>query len=722
MTDRDSNKIDLENIPPPSTGAQITAVNLALAAYDEEFSKSSSKGNSGAGRLMTILKRNSQEWSMKRIYAYGLASAILLPIAGVATFHQLQRTPLFETTEQSVDSLDADQVRSLNRVQTGGKKLPKEDDRSIQNVPASAGRSETRVATIDNKREAEKKAKPVPHSLKLGLNTTASESVIRRPNSLASKQLNLQPSQNSGGGGLGGIMNMYSPPSHSQGYRRKDQIRPKLPSRDRFTRFESNEVKSVVQNPVSTFSIDVDTTSYSFVRRQILAGSLPTKNQVRVEELINYFPYDYERPDNLDAPFKANLALYPTPWNEHTKLLHIGLQGYDIDVVEKPRSNLVFLIDVSGSMSSPDKLPLLVNAFRLLVDQLRPEDKVSIVTYAGKAGTVLEPTDVRDKAKILSALGSLRSGGSTAGAQGIQQAYNLAKSVYIKDGVNRVILATDGDFNVGISDVNSLKTLIKQQRKSGIYLSVLGFGQGNYNDALMQVLAQNGNGKASYIDNLREAQKVLVDEASSTLFPIANDVKIQIEFNPQLVSEYRLIGYETRHLKRQDFNNDKVDAGDIGSGHTVTAIYEIVPKDSQVKLIDDLRYKPTKKDNSKKDNSEVTTNISRDDEYAFLKIRYKKPESKTSQLITIPVTRNLETDDIQQLAKDIQFSTSVAAFGQKLRGITYTDGYSYDEILSLAKSSLGDDKYGYRSEFLGLVRLANSLEQSKTPRISQPKQ
>ena len=714
MTDRESNKIDLENIPPPSTGAEIKAVNLALAAFDEEFSQSSVKGNSGTGRLMTILKRSSQEWSMKRIYAYGLASAILLPIAGIATYHQLQREPLLETQGRTVASAPRVRIPDLNPAKPADKNISgKEDDRQF--LADSDG---TRIASVPAKTEAEKKAVQLPRLRSQLSESNTSAPVARSANIQASKQRTLQPSQDIGGGsGLGGIMNMYSPGSPAREYRRRDQHLPKLSSRDRFSSFDSNEVKSVDQNPVSTFSIDVDTTSYSFVRRQLLNGSLPSQDQVRVEELINYFSYDYQRPENLDAPFNANLALYPTPWNEHTKLLHIGLQGYEIEAVEKPRSNLVFLIDVSGSMSSRDKLPLLINAFRLLVDQLHPEDKVSIVTYAGKAGTVLEPTEARDKAKILNALGSLRSGGSTAGAQGIQQAYNLAKSEYIEDGVNRVILATDGDFNVGISDLNSLKTLIKEQRKSGIYLSVLGFGQGNYNDALMQVLAQNGNGKASYIDNLREAQKVLVDEASSTLFPIANDVKIQIEFNPKLVSEYRLIGYETRHLNRQDFNNDKVDAGDIGSGHSVTAIYEIVPRGSQVKLIDDLRYKQA----NKKD-AETVTDISQDDEYAFLKIRYKKPESKTSKLITVPVTRNLETTDMQELSNDIRFSTSVAAFGQRLRGNSYTDGYSYDEILNLAQSSVGSDKFGYRSEFLGLVRLANSLEQSKSPKISQPKQ
>ncbi|MFC1516842.1 VWA domain-containing protein, partial [Thermodesulfobacteriota bacterium] len=338
--------------------------------------------------------------------------------------------------------------------------------------------------------------------------------------------------------------------------------------RDRFETITVNPIKLVSEAPVSTFSIDVDTASYAFVRRALNSGVLPQKNAVRVEELINYFDYDYPLPDDRAMPFKSFVALLPTPWNPDTKLMHIGIKGIDIIPEKRPRTNLVFLIDVSGSMQSRDKLPLLKNAFRMLVDTLDAEDIVSMVVYAGAAGTVLEPTKVKEKGKIIAALDRLRAGGSTAGGEGIRQAYALAKANFDPEGVNRVILATDGDFNVGIRNPEELKGFVERKRKTGIFLSVLGFGQGNYNDALMQKLAQNGNGNAAYIDTLSEARKVLVDEAHSTLFTIAKDVKIQVEFNPARVAEYRLIGYETRMLRREDFNNDRVDAGDIGSGHS----------------------------------------------------------------------------------------------------------------------------------------------------------
>ena len=476
-------------------------------------------------------------------------------------------------------------------------------------------------------------------------------------------------------------------------------------NRDRFQKAETNPVKSVKQEPVSTFSIDVDTASYAFVRRTLENGTLPRRDAVRVEEMINYFSYDYPRPQNAETPFRPSIAVYPTPWNQDTLLMHVGIKGHDIVTDEKPRSNLVFLIDVSGSMQSKDKLPLLKSAFRLLVNRLDPDDTVAIVTYAGRAGTVLEPTKVSDKHKILSALDRLRSGGSTAGAAGIRQAYALAQSRFNKEGVNRVILATDGDFNVGISNVDELKRYIEKKRRSGVFLSVLGFGQGNYNDHLMQVLAQNGNGNAAYIDNLREAQKVLVEEAGSTLFPIAKDVKIQIEFNPALVREYRLVGYETRALKREDFNNDRVDAGDIGSGHTVTAIYELTPVGSPAQLVDDLRYRKAETEKQ----AEVRTDDAPASEYAFLKLRYKRPNENKSNLLTVPVTKELLRASTKDLTDDMRFAAAVAAFGQKLRDVPQVEDFSYDAILELASGARGKDRFGYRGEFLTLVRLAKSL-------------
>ncbi len=475
-------------------------------------------------------------------------------------------------------------------------------------------------------------------------------------------------------------------------------VRNEYTGRDRFERLEQNPVKLTQEEPVSTFSIDVDTASYAFVRRSLHQGHLPQKDAVRVEELINYFDYDYAAPKSRRKPFKPTVAVYPTPWNPETKLLHIGIKGHEMEKKRRPRANLVFLLDVSGSMSSPDKLPLLKNSMKMLVNELEHEDTVAIAVYAGAAGTVLDPTKVKDKGKIVSALERLRSGGSTAGGAGIKLAYALAESNFDEKAVNRVILATDGDFNVGIRNSNELKGFVERKRKSGIYLSVLGFGQGNYNDELMQKLAQSGNGNAAYIDTLNEARKVLVEEAGGTLFTIAKDVKIQVEFNSDRVAEYRLIGYESRMLKREDFNNDRVDAGDIGAGHSVTAIYEITPVGSGSQLVDPLRY-------GRKPHSSKAV---KGGEYAFLKIRYKLPHEDESRLITKAIGNNLEYSTIQDAPTDVRFATSVAAFGQLLKGGRYTEEFSYDDVRALAESSRGRDRFGYRSEFLSLVGLAKT--------------
>lgn len=489
--------------------------------------------------------------------------------------------------------------------------------------------------------------------------------------------------------GIAAVANMAVAPSEAIVYA------PPPPSveqnRDRFTDITASPVKQVATDPLSTFSIDVDTSSYSFVRRSLMENVLPQKDAVRVEEMVNYFPYEYAGSADRAQPFKANVTLMQTPWNANTKLMRIGIKGFSLEGQAKPHSNLVFLIDTSGSMEQVDKLPLLLNSFRLLLDTLRPDDTVSIVTYAGSAGTVLEPTKASEKAKILAALDGLSAGGSTAGAEGIRQAYNLAERNFDKAGVNRVILATDGDFNVGIADPRELQDFVERKRQSGVYLSVLGFGAGNYNDALMQALAQNGNGNAAYIDSLAEARKVLVDEATSTLFPIANDVKIQVEFNPAAVAEYRLIGYETRLLDKDDFNNDKVDAGEIGAGHTVTALYEVTPKGSQGQLVDPLRYGTAEQPGSPAG------------EYAFIKIRYKLPGEDKSRLITQPVTAVDEKPD-----SEASFAAAVAAFGQLLRGGEFTGTYGFDDVVALATANRGPDPFGYRAEFINLARLAKS--------------
>lgn len=482
--------------------------------------------------------------------------------------------------------------------------------------------------------------------------------------------------------------------------------------RDKFEALKDNPVVQVAETPVSTFSLDVDTAAYAFMRRSLNDGHLPPKDAIRVEELVNYFDYDYALPETRETPFKPSVTVLPTPWNKNTKLIHIGIKGFDIQAEKRPHANLVFLVDTSGSMDEPNKLPLAKNALKMLVDSLQPTDHVAIVTYAGNAGTVLEPTAASDKAKILSAIERLDAGGSTAGAEGIRQAYNLAQAHFDKNGVNRVILATDGDFNVGITDPAELQGFIERERSSGIFLSVLGFGTGNYNDALMQKLAQNGNGTAAYIDNLNEARRVLVDEASRTLFPIAKDVKIQIEFNPLQVSEYRLIGYETRALQREDFNNDKVDAGDVGAGASVTALYEITTRDSDAKLVDDLRYGAAKAIEDKKAEDRKASG-----EYAFLKIRYKLPDGEKSKLISTPVTaQNLRGAcppdtkcEAVAPSDDVRFAAAVAAFGQMLRGGKYTGSYSYDDVIALANGAKGKDEFGLRSEFVNLVRLAKSV-------------
>ncbi|MBY5838850.1 von Willebrand factor type A domain-containing protein (plasmid) [Rhizobium leguminosarum] len=477
------------------------------------------------------------------------------------------------------------------------------------------------------------------------------------------------------------------------------------PNRERFANAPANPIKSVATDPVSTFSADVDSASYSFVRRSLTGGAMPDPQSVRVEEMINYFPYDWPGPDNADQPFKATVTVMPTPWNHDTELMHVAIKGYDIASATTPHANLVFLIDVSGSMDEPDKLPLLKSAFRLLINRLKPDDTVSIVTYAGNAGTVLAPTRVAEKSKILSAIDGLEPGGSTGGAEGIEAAYDLAKQGFVKDGINRVMLATDGDFNVGPSSDEDLKRIIEERRKDGIFLTVLGFGRGNLNDSLMQTLAQNGNGSAAYIDTLAEAQKTLVEEAGSTLFPIASDVKFQVEFNPERIAEYRLIGYETRALNREDFNNDRVDAGDIGSGHSVTAIYEITPKGSPAVMNDDLRYGAADKVPA------AAADSAHHGELAFVKMRYKKPGEDKSALITTPVDDGNAVTNVDAAPQDVRFSVAVAAFGQKLSHVAAVDTYSYQAIADLAAASRGTDAFGYRSDFLGLIRLADGLSQ-----------
>src|SRR5688572_15279362 len=461
---------------------------------------------------------------------------------------------------------------------------------------------------------------------------------------------------------------------------------------------QENIFHDALRNPLSTFSIDVDAASYSNMRRFINNGQRPPKDAVRIEEMVNYFDYDYPQPTG-DHPFNIITEISTAPWNAQHKLVHIGLQGKKIPTDNLPPSNLVFLIDVSGSMDEPNKLPLLKSSFKMLVNQLREQDHVAIVVYAGAAGLVLEPTSGAEKKKINEALENLEAGGSTAGGAGINLAYAVAKQHFKKDGNNRVILATDGDFNIGESSNASMERLIEEKRTDGIFLTVLGFGMGNYKDSKMEILADKGNGNYAYIDNITEARKVLVNEFGGTLFTIAKDVKLQIEFNPAKVKAYRLIGYENRMLKSEDFNNDKKDAGELGSGHTVTALYEIIPVgiESEFFKVDDLTYQHTTVDPKAQNSKELMT----------IKFRYKKPDEDVSKLI---VHSLIDSNIILSKTSDnFRWSASVAAFGMLLRDSEYIKNFNYDAVVQMAQNSKGEDKEGYRIEFINMVKSFGSV-------------
>jgi len=464
--------------------------------------------------------------------------------------------------------------------------------------------------------------------------------------------------------------------------------------REQYQTLADNPIHSVAETPVSTFSADVDTGAYANVRRLLNQGRLPPEGAVRLEELVNYFPYDYALPSD-GSPFGVTTELAASPWNPHTRLLRIGIKASDRAVAELAPANLVFLVDVSGSMDRREGLPMVKSTLKLLVDQLRDQDRVSLVVYAGESRVVLEPTSGREKAKIRTAIEQLTAGGSTAGASGIELAYQMAQQAFIPKGINRILLATDGDFNVGVSDFDSLKQMAVDKRQSGISLTTLGFGVDNYNEHLMEQLADAGDGNYAYIDNLREARKVLVDQLSSTLAVVAKNVKLQVEFNPAQVSEYRLLGYENRALKREDFSNDKVDAGEIGAGHTVTALYEIVPAGEQGWL-EPLRYG--------KSDAVVSA---KSGELAMLRVRYQRAEGGKSLLIERPIANQVAT-----ASEDLRFAAAVAAFSQQLKDGRYTGDFSLKDTEALARGARGDDRFGLRNEFVQLVELAQSLRTS----------
>ncbi|MBN1396505.1 MAG: von Willebrand factor type A domain-containing protein [Bacteroidetes bacterium] len=477
-----------------------------------------------------------------------------------------------------------------------------------------------------------------------------------------------------------------------------DRLDPSF-NTEAYSKINENEFKDALTNPLSTFSIDVDAASYSNIRRFINSGSLPPIDVVRIEEMINYFKYDYPQPAN-QHPFSVNTEVSVCPWNADNSLLLIGLQGKNINTENIPPCNLVFLLDVSGSMDEPEKLPLVKSAFRLLVNQLRSVDRVAIVVYAGNAGLVLPSTSGDEKERILKAIDNLEAGGSTAGGQGIILAYKTAKENFLKDGNNRVILATDGDFNVGVSSDSEMERLIEEKRNDGIYLSVLGFGTGNYKDSKMEKLADKGNGNYAYVDNIQEARKVFGEQLAGTLYTIAKDVKIQIEFNPAIIKSYRLIGYENRLLNKEDFKDDKKDAGELGSGHTVTALYELVLNDQETNIqnIDSLKYQTIV----------VKPESFNADEMLTVKLRYKLPEESTSNLITKPVRKSIKRFD--DASRNLRFASSVAMFGMMLRDSKEKGDSSYDLILENVKRSLGADKEGYNSEFVRLVEICRQLD------------
>ena len=489
------------------------------------------------------------------------------------------------------------------------------------------------------------------------------------------------------------------PPMHQPGIVGEGQVQHNTEGYDRFY---ENPFLAALENPLSTFSIDVDTASYANARRFINQSRLPPADAVRVEEFINYFTYDYPNPKGK-TPFSITTEISTAPWNEDHRLIHIGLQGKKVDISKLPAQNLVFLLDVSGSMNSPNKLPLLKAAFKLLVAQLRPEDRVAIVVYAGAAGLVLPSTNGNEGDKIVAALDSLSAGGSTAGGAGIKLAYQTAIDNFIKGGNNRIILATDGDFNVGQSSDGELVRMIEEKREHGVFLTILGFGMGNYKDSKMEKLADKGNGNYGYIDSILEAKKMLVTEMGGTLLTIAKDVKIQVEFNPAKVKGYRLIGYENRMLRKEDFDDDKKDAGELGAGHTVTVLYEVIPAGSKEEIpgSGDLKYQDSKVSDAAKKSKELMT----------VKLRYKKPDGDKSKLIVQPL---IDTDvALKKTSNNFRFSAAVAAFGLVLRDSKFKGDATFEDVIAMAKNAKGKDKEGYRYEFIKLVEKASLLKQTK---------
>ena len=701
--DEKLNLLKTTGTPAPSAAARRRALDAAMLAFDAEQEKTAAapQGNQIIDRLRSIFASQKGKWIMDNRLAYGFGTAalalFLLPL-GYQLYTSTAITPVGvppvvpTTTVTETKVAPQPEPLALGRVDA--------DSTVGAEVPADSP-----VPTLSepvNEMGAMQAAKPAGEADMLLRDEEAASSMVMEaaPSPMEMRKMATSPQIAAEPQASGGMAEMEAMVAPAPMVAADAAMAPRTePSGDEFSKFTESPVKIVKNEPVSTFSIDVDTASYSYVRKTLTEGWVPEPDAVRIEELINYFDYDYPAPDDAATPFKPNVSVYPTPWNAKTQIVQIGIKGYVPPATEKKASNLVFLIDTSGSMDEPDKLPLLKRAFALLVDQMGAEDTISIVAYAGSAGVVLEPTKGTDKSRILGALDNLSAGGSTAGAEGIELAYRLAEQNRVSNGVNRVILATDGDFNVGIDDPEALKTFIKGKRDGGVFLSVLGFGQGNLGDDTMQALAQNGNGNASYIDSFKEAQKVLVEDAGGTLETIAKDVKIQVEFNPAVVSEYRLIGYETRALNREDFNNDKVDAGEIGAGTTVTALYEIAPVGSGAALNDPLRYEQ---------GGTAAAPAVAANEIGYLKLRYKLPDGDASTLVEQPIGQDLAVRDLSGASADARFAAAVAAFGQKLKGSNYGE-MSWDEVRALAQGARGSDENGYRAEFVQMIDMAKAL-------------
>jgi len=701
MNDKHLDDLFDQTIPDADPNAKKIAINSALSEFSQAFEETA-RPIDNRDNWFSTLNKSIRSFFMnptKKLTSSGAFATVAVAFVALSLVYlwpNLQSTPdsiTQNTTDKQPVPIEPNAVPQLGDesaleeiVSTGSSRTAKDDSsrtktESYATEPVAIPEIAVPVTTIDTKKVLNYRvAKP---TLK---NETVSSIRQRSEKSFSTSNASLTEA----GSPVAYDGKLRAPPSEpaSGKLQRPD-------SDEEYADYQSNTISLVSESPVSTFSIDVDTASYSLIRSQLNSGYLPNPQAVRAEELINYFNYDYELPRSKSAPFQPTISVLDSPWNKGKKLVHIGIKGYELPKSKMPDSNLVFLLDVSGSMSSANKLPLVKQSINLLLDTLKPTDTVSIVVYAGAAGTVLEPTNVKEKSKIFAALDRLSAGGSTAGGAGIELAYQLAEQNFNKDAVNRIILATDGDFNVGQSSNEKLQTLVERKRDKGVFLSVLGFGRNNYQDDMMQTLAQNGNGVAAYIDTLSEAKKVLVDEATSTLFTIAKDVKIQVEFNPSTVSEYRLVGYETRALNREDFNNDKVDAGDIGAGHTVTAIYEITPANSKVQSIEPPRYA----DNTRPAPS--TTNAASADEYGYLKMRYKLPTGTQSKLIEQAISTKNKSG-----SSEVLFSTAVAGFAQLLTGGKYVGDLNYDKVVEAAIANKGQDAFGYRSEFIQLARMA----------------